>query len=63
MKTIEETADFYGVTVEAIKAQYLANAQGLERMYNKAVSTGKKVGGYTAEQLKEKVDQFKKLAQ
>jgi len=60
--TIEQTAAMYGVTVEAIKAQYLANAQGIERMYNKAVDTGKKVGGFTAEQLKAKVEEFKKLA-
>ena len=60
--TIEQTAAMHGVTVEAIKAQYAANAQGMERMYNKAVSTGKKVGGFTADQLKVKIDQFKKLA-
>lgn len=60
--TIEQTAAMYGVSVEAIKAQYLANAQGMERMYNKAVETGKKVGGFTAEQLKEHVEAFKALA-
>lgn len=60
--TIEQTAKMYGVSVEAIKAQYLANAQGMERMYNKAIDTGKKVGGFTAEQLKAKVGEFKALA-
>ena len=60
--TIEQTAAMYGVTVEAIKAQYLANAQGMERMYNKAVETGKKVGGYTADQIKERIEAFKALA-
>ncbi len=60
--TIEQTAAIYGVSIEAIKAQYLANAQGMERMYNKAIETGKKVNGYTAEQLKVKVEEFKALA-
>ena len=60
--TIEQTAKMYGVSIEAIKAQYAANAQGLEKMYNKAVETGKKVNGYTADQLKEKVEEYKKLA-
>ena len=60
--TIERTAAMYGVSVEKIKAQYLANAQGMESMYNKAVSTGKKVGGLTADQLKVKIEQFKALA-
>jgi len=53
----------FGVTVEAVKAQYAANAAGLERMYSKGVSTGKKQGGLTAEQLKKKVEQYKVLAQ
>jgi hypothetical protein len=61
--TIEQTAAMFGVTVEAVKAQYAANADVLERMYNKAVSTGKKQGGLTAEQLKGKVEQYKALAQ
>lgn len=60
--TIEQTAAFYGITVERLKEQYKANAEGMQRMYNKAVSTGKKVGGFTADQLKAKVEEFKKLA-
>ncbi len=60
--TIEQTAAMYGVSAEAIKAQYFANAQGMERMYNKAVETGKKVNGYTAKQLEAKVKEFKALA-
>lgn len=60
--TIEQTAKMYGVSVEAIKAQYLANAQGMERMYNKAVETSKKVNGFTADQLKAKIEEFKNLA-
>ena len=62
MFTLEQTAKMYNITVEALKIQYKANAEGLERMYNKAVSTGKKVNGYTADQLKIKVEQYKTLA-
>jgi hypothetical protein len=49
--TPEEAAKMFGVSIERIKEQYLANAQGLEKMHQKAVLTGKKVNGYTAEQL------------
>lgn len=60
---IEQTAAMFNVSVERIKEQYAANAQGLERMYNKAVLTGKKQGGLTADQLKGKMEQFKALAE
>lgn len=60
--TIEQTAKMYGITVERLKQQYADNAKGMERMYNKAVETGKKVGGFTADQLKEKIEQFKNMA-
>lgn len=60
--TLEQIAKQFGITVERLKEQYKANAEGLERMYNKALSTGKKVGGLNAAQLKEKVDQYKALA-
>ena len=56
MKTItnhtpEQAAKLFGVSLERIKDQYLANAQELEKMHGKAVKTGKKVNGYTAKQL------------
>ena len=60
--SLTQTAVMYGITVERLKAQYLANAKGLERMYEKALKTGKKVGGYTADQLKNKVAEYYKLA-
>lgn len=56
--TPEQVAKMFGVSVERIKEQYLANAQGLEKMYNKAITTGKKVNGYTAEQLKSMTAQY-----
>lgn len=61
--TLEQTAAMYGITVERLKEQYRFNAEGMQRMYDKALETGKKVGGFTAGQLKAKVEEFKKLAQ
>ena len=57
--TIEQTAKMYGVTVEAIKAQYLANIEGLERMHRKALETGKKVNGHKIDQLVKTIALFK----
>jgi hypothetical protein len=51
--TIEDLAKLYNVSVERIKEQYAANAKGLQAMYEKALEKGKKVGGYTADQLKQ----------
>jgi hypothetical protein len=60
--TPEQSAKMFGVSIERIKEQYLANAQGLEKMYLKAVSTGKKVNGYTAEQLDKMTAEYYKKA-
>lgn len=46
-----EFAKMMNVTLEQVDAQYAANAEGFREMYNKAKQTGKKVGGYTANQL------------
>jgi polyhydroxyalkanoate synthesis regulator phasin len=40
-----------GVSVEQLEAQYRANIASLTEDSNKARSTGKKVRGYTADQL------------
>jgi hypothetical protein len=60
--SVEDAAKFFGVSVERIKAQYLENAKGLEEMYVKAVTTGKKVNGYTADQLYELKKEYYKRA-
>lgn len=60
--TTSQTASFFGVSVERIKQQYAENAKQLEQMYNKAVATGKKVNGFTAEYLKAKVTEYKHKA-
>lgn len=56
--TALEVAKMFGVSIETIKSQYLSNAKTFEQMYNKAVSTGKKVGGYTAAQLEKLTGEY-----
>lgn len=62
LQTPSQIAQFFGVSVERLKEQYLENAKGLEQMHKKAVSTGKKVSGYTAEQLEKMTTDFYKRA-
>lgn len=56
--TPEEAAQLFGVSIERIKEQYLDNAKTFEKMYNKAIATGKKVNNYTAEQLEQLTAEF-----
>lgn len=58
----ESEARFFGVPVENIRAQYKENAKTLQAMYQKALETGKTVRGFTAEQLKNRVAEFTRLA-
>jgi len=61
-KTTEEAAKFFNCSVEAIKKQYASNAETFKIMLEKAENTGKKVNGYTAQQLKESYEKYKKLS-
>lgn len=47
---------------DAIKHQYRENLKGLQQMLDKAIRTGKRVNGYTKEQLQQMVDKFKTLS-
>lgn len=47
---------------EQIKRQVKANAEGLRKMEARALQTGKKVGGFTADQLSEMAVHYEKLA-
>lgn len=60
--TPQQAAKIFNVSVDRIKEQYKANAEILDRMYKKSVSTGKKVNGYTADQLFKMVADFKNKA-
>lgn len=52
----------YGITMERLNEQYAANANDLKKMMDKALSTGKKVNGYTADQLKERYETYLDLS-
>lgn len=49
--TPEQIASRLGVTMESVKLQFARNAEQLRGMYGRAITTGKKVNGYTAGQL------------
>ena len=46
----------------ALRAQYARNLAGLESMLAKALKTGRKVGGYTADELAAGVADFRALS-
>jgi hypothetical protein len=60
--TAEHIAKFFGCTIEQAKAQFAANALQLAAMQKKAIFTGKKVNGYTANQLKNHAESMAKKA-
>lgn len=50
--TPEMVAQVMGCTVEQLRNQHARNANQLAGMLHKAVTTGKKVNGYTADELR-----------
>lgn len=56
--TVQETANLFGVSVDRIKQQYAENTKGLKKMLDKAKISGKKVNGYSADQLQVLVTEF-----
>ena len=53
---------FAQFTPDQLRAGFTRNAAGLAKMLAKAETTGRKVGGYTAEQLRERVAEFARLS-
>ena len=51
MTKAEEVAKRFGCTVEQAKNQAVKSIHNLESMHDRAISTGKKVNGYTAKDL------------
>jgi hypothetical protein len=52
LPTVEQVAARFGASVERVRESYRANAVQLTNMAAKAERTGRKVNGYTAEQLR-----------
>ena len=59
----EQTAKLFGCSLASLKEDYRNNAKVLSDMYDKALSSNKKVNGYTANQLREMRDRYAKLAE
>jgi len=57
-KTNEGIADFFGTSPEMVKNQFIKNRKDLKTMLNKSLTTGKKVNGFTSEQLREMIDKI-----
>lgn len=57
-----QIAKFFGCTPQQLAAQRASNAKDLAKLAGKARATGKKVRGYTAEQLAAMADKSAKLA-
>ncbi len=51
MKTPEQIAKIFGCTVEQARAQMAANAKQLRALESRAITTSRKVRGYTSSQL------------
>lgn len=61
--SFSQTAMMFNCSLSQLKNQYAENKKQFEKMYAKAVATGKKHCGYTAEQLKDLVDKYSILAE
>lgn len=61
--TAAEIAAKFGCTVEQVDAQRAKNKATLVEMYEKALRTGRKVNGYTADQLGRLIDGINSMHQ
>lgn len=59
--TRHQQAILYNCTPEQIKKQYRANLEGLQRMLKRAEDTGKRVNGYTEDELSRLVEKYTRL--
>lgn len=56
--SIPQLAVMFHTSEDNIKKQYAANIEGLKKDYAKAIRIGKKVRGYTADEIKENYEQL-----
>jgi len=61
LMTRHQQAILYNCTPEQIKKQYRANLEGLQRMLKRAEDTGKRVNGYTEDELSRLVEKYTRL--
>jgi hypothetical protein len=60
--SVSELAAMFNVSEDRIKQQYADNAAVIKKQLDKAIKTGNKVDGYTAEELKANYDRFINLS-
>jgi hypothetical protein len=58
----EKTRFFAQFTPDQLRAGFARNADGLRRMLAKAERTGKKVNGFTADYLRDRVAEYTRLS-
>lgn len=61
IKDIKAVPFFAQFSEEQIRRQVTGNLKGIEEMKSRAIKTGKKVGGLTADQLMAISDNYKKM--
>lgn len=61
--TKSQTCKLFNCTKDQLNDQYKANAASFEKLYQKSLSSGKKVNGYTSEQLYDTMILYRKLAE
>jgi len=61
LMTRHQQAILYNCTPEQLKKQYRANLEGLQRMLKRAEETGKRVNGYTEDELIRLVEKYSQL--
>lgn len=60
--SIPELAKMFNVSEDRIKQQYADTAQVIKKQLDKSLQTGKKVDGYTTEELKANYELFINLS-
>lgn len=60
--TNEKTRFFAQFTPDQLRAGYARNANSLRGMLAKAEKTGRKVNGFTADYLRDRVNEYKRLS-
>lgn len=55
-RSVEEIAEIFGCTPAQVGAQFAKNHEQLREMYEESCATGRKVRGYTAEQLRARMN-------
>lgn len=62
MLTTNQIATAFNCTPAQLKAQYTANANQMRSMLQRVITTGRRVNGYSADDLAARIAKFESLA-